>query len=92
MNDNNLDGKPESFPLREFAKVEYRTLWISYLLLWDRDKADTLSSRMEELQDQICLGPGPMWQEFANSLPEFSRYWNRVTDEYEAMIESRDGP
>jgi len=81
-----LDGTPDEFPNREQAKKEYREAWQSWLGCWGDDKQmrwrkQQLETRMDELQLQICRGPGPVWREFTESLPGFREHWKNLGEQ-----------
>jgi hypothetical protein len=76
-----LDGNPHEFPNRDPAMVEFRLLWLTWLASWGRRRQDRwrrhlLQCRMDELRVDIARGPGPFWQEFAETLPGYVEFWN----------------
>jgi len=78
-----LDGEHEDFPNREEAMQEYRLLWLSWLAQWgsrqqSRWRKQALEIRMGELQLEVCVGPGPLWFDFARTLPGFVEFWGNL--------------
>lgn len=88
MTPEKLDGTPEEFPHREKAKATYRILWETYLVTQDLDVRQALEQGMDAEQVRICRGPGPLWQNFADSLPGFHEFWERFDAECVSMISS----
>lgn len=72
-----LDGTPEEFPNRDAAMAEYARLWDEFRLggVFDAQESVRLQQAMDDAQLQISRGPGPLWQDFADSLPGYRAFW-----------------
>ena len=96
-----MDGRPEDFPDRQEAMIEYRALWLAFLGgesepfiadLRSRYPTEIACRRMDVLQTLISRGPGRVWREFAATLPGFDEWWGNSTKEIVSKFESKLPP
>ena len=63
------------------AKEQYRATWSAYCLCTGPKQKRELEMLMDDLQPQICEGPGPEWDAFTKTLPGFLEFWGRWSSE-----------
>lgn len=68
------------------AEQAYAAAWSSWTQTADKETKRALEQAMDAQQEKIATGPAdPRWQRFADSLPGYRVYWERVRREMEAM-------
>lgn len=98
--DTFLDGDPADYPHREEAMMEYRALWMGFLMGDSEDHplngsrrspTEESKKRMDELQPLICRGSGPVWKAFRATLPGYNEWWAGTYEDGMKAIKAKLG-
>jgi len=82
-----LDGDPKDFPKRESAMKEYSELWIKFKDCKDERQMFIIGQNMENIQNDICIGPGKVWLEFCKTLPGYTEFWESFYDDNKEVVD-----
>jgi hypothetical protein len=71
-----LDGP--DFPHRLAAMQNIRALWGGWLVARGMDR-DLMAYAIEDERSRVGLGPGPLWEAFASTLPGYAEIEDGMT-------------